>query len=265
MFTGIITCLSKILDIDKKFEDWICQVEVNFIPKIGESIAIDGICLTVTSVMINQCESSFNESFWDVQGLYDEGTLKNSMLSKNNDSSIITFVISSATRKVTNTIYWKNGSLLNTERSMQIGDRLDGHFVLGHIDCLGEIIALDAITLDSSKQSMIVDSTNKSHKLRVKLPKSLLENDQKILKNDEFSFSQFVNIFNYIVYKGSITLNGISFTINLIDLQNHFIEVNIIPHTYNNTNLQYCSLGSFLNVEFDILGKYVNTKIVNKE
>jgi len=114
----------------------------------------------------------------------------------------------------------KKGDLINIERSLKIGDRLSGHFVQGHVDDTVLCISIHAL--------------EGSHVFRFSL-------DPKYA--------------HFMVQKGSVCVHGISLTIS--DLKNDFFEVSIIPYTYQNTNLRTLKPGDFVNIEFDILGKYI--------
>ena len=114
----------------------------------------------------------------------------------------------------------KIGDLINLERSLKIGDRLSGHFVQGHVDGTSRCLAIG--TLEGS------------HVFRFGL-------------EPEYAL--------YIVQKGSVCVNGTSLTVS--DLGKDFFEVSIIPYTYQNTNLKTLNVGDLVNIEFDVLGKYI--------
>jgi len=114
----------------------------------------------------------------------------------------------------------KKDEPLNLERALTLNSRLGGHIVSGHVDCKGKLINIEKLS----------DFYN----LTFEIP----ENNSK-----------------YIVYKGSIAINGISLTIAKIT--GNIFKVAIIPHTYQNTNLKDTKIGDFVNIETDILGKYV--------
>ena len=130
------------------------------------------------------------------------------------------FYISKETLKRTNFKYLSKGDVINLERSLKFGERISGHFVQGHIDTTGQI-----------KQINII---GKSWFIKFKLNKKYMK---------------------YIIQKGSISINGVSLTISkkLID----GFEIVIIPHTLKLTNLIYLKKGSIVNIEFDVLGKYI--------
>lgn len=123
--------------------------------------------------------------------------------------------------------YWKPGDLVNLERCMSIDGRLDGHIVQGHVDQTGEILSIK--DMDGSK-----------------LMKIGYKNHEGV---------------NITVEKGSITLNGISLTV--FESNDDNFSVAIIPYTWENTNLKRLKTGDTLNLEFDILGKYVQ-KLMSK-
>lgn len=136
----------------------------------------------------------------------------------------ISFEYMPETLKLTNLGFLKKGDTVNIERSMRFGDRISGHIVLGHIDGKGEI-------LDIKKEG-------NSQVFEIKVPAK--------------------NLKKFLVYKGSVTIEGISLTVAQV-LQNSFI-VKILPYTLKHTNLKLKKKGDLLNVEFDILVKYANKK-----
>lgn len=136
------------------------------------------------------------------------------------DKNSFSVNISDETLKVTNFNMLKTGDALNLERALSLDSRLGGHIVSGHIDCLGCLISKDKI--------------GDYYNLKFKIPKDNTK---------------------YVVYKGSITIDGISLTVAQV-LEDTF-EVAIIPHTYENTVLKNLSIGDFVNIETDILGRYV--------
>ena len=120
----------------------------------------------------------------------------------------------------TNLKYWQEGARINLEPSLKLGDELGGHFVFGHVDALAELIS--------------VDQDGGSYRLKIKPPQNLMR---------------------YIAPKGSITLDGISLTVNEVEAD--CFGVNIIPHTWNHTTLSDRIEGDFLNIEIDMLARYV--------
>ncbi len=121
----------------------------------------------------------------------------------------------------TNLESWKEGDTVNIERSLQMNGRLDGHIVQGHVDTTGTCIS--------------VEEKNGSW---------------------EYSFEIDKKFAGLIIEKGSIALNGISLTI--FNVKYNGFTVAIIPYTYNHTNMQQLKAGDKVNIEFDMIGKYVN-------
>ena len=118
------------------------------------------------------------------------------------------------------------GSELNLERSMKINGRIDGHIVQGHVDDVGKCVNIE----DESNSWIFTFQIS-----------------------DKFS--------KYLVEKGSISINGVSLT--CFDIKDKFFSVAIIPHTYQNTNFNKIKTNEFVNIEFDIIGKYVD-RIIKK-
>ena len=134
--------------------------------------------------------------------------------------NILTFDVSKETMNKTNLSNWKIGNLVNLERALRVGDEIGGHFVTGHVDTV------------------------------LKLQKIIEEDGSRILYiklNDEIS--------PYIASKGSITIEGISLTVN--EVNNDYFNVNIIPFTWDNTNLSKIKVHDFVNVEIDLLSRYL--------
>ena len=140
-------------------------------------------------------------------------------LTKKNDN-ILTFDVSKETMNKTNLSDWKIGNIVNLERALRVGDEIGGHFVTGHVDTI-----LELKKIEEQEGSKI---------LYIKL-------------NDE--------ILPYIASKGSITIEGISLTVN--DVKNDYFNVNIIPFTWDNTNLRNIKVNDFLNIEIDLLSRYL--------
>ncbi|HCD09358.1 MAG TPA: riboflavin synthase [Thermoanaerobacter sp.] len=162
--------------------------------KIGDSIAVNGVCLTVTNMS--------NESF--VADVMPE------------------------TMRASNLKDLQIGSIVNLERALQVGRRMGGHIVTGHIDCVGKII-----DKRQEKNAFIF----------------------KIAINKEFT--------KYIVRKGSIAVDGISLTV--VEDGDDYFTVSIIPHTMLKTTLGYKRVGDSVNIEVDILSKYVEKLIGKKD
>ena len=134
--------------------------------------------------------------------------------------SYLSFEVSQETLLRTNLRFLKRGDRVNLERAMRADSRLDGHLVLGHVDFTARIRSFKNV--------------GEHRELVVELPA-----DYEV----------------YVVEKGSIALDGISLTINYV--REGELSINVIPHTYENTNLAFKREGDLLNVELDILGKYV--------
>ena len=134
--------------------------------------------------------------------------------------NILTFDVSKETMNKTNLSNWKIGDLVNLERALRVGDEIGGHFVTGHVDTVLEL------------QKIIEEDGSRI--LYIKL-------------NDEIS--------PYIASKGSITIEGISLTVN--EVNNDYFNVNIIPFTWDNTNLSKIKVNDFVNIEIDLLSRYL--------
>lgn len=185
MFTGIVEEVGKIQCITKNKVVVKCQLVLND-TKMGDSIAVNGVCLTVTGIS--------NASF-------------------SADISPETFNVS-ALQKL------QAGDNVNLERALPADGRFGGHIVSGHIDGVGKIIS--------------IKSNKEFYDLEIKL-----EPDEG----------------KYVVKKGSIAINGISLTV--ADIVQDKIRLAIIPHTFENTTLADSQAGDFVNVETDILSKYI--------
>ena len=192
MFTGIIEGTGKIEKIQKKTNNRSAvKITVNLGKyskglKIGQSVALNGVCLTVTNISKNKCNFE----------MIDETTKKTDL----GNLSI--------------------GSKVNIERSLKVGDRMEGHFVLGHVDGVG-----------------------------------MIKKIQKKPKEVQIWFEVSKNLSKYIVKKGSIAIDGISLTV--VDVNKNLISVCLIPHTINVTNFKLKKIGDKINIETDILGKYI--------
>jgi len=192
MFTGIVEGIGKIEKISKNTKNRSAiQMTVNLGKhakglKIGQSVALNGVCLTATKLSKSNC----------IFEMIGETTLKTDLGNL------------------------KPGDIVNIERSLKTGDRLEGHFVLGHVDGVGIIKKIQ----------------NKPKEVQVwfEVPKKLSK---------------------YVVKKGSIAVDGISLTV--VDVKNNLASVCLIPHTIEITNFKTKNVGDKLNIETDILGKYI--------
>ena len=131
------------------------------------------------------------------------------------------------TIKKTNLGSWRHGDCVNLERAMKLGDRLDGHIVQGHVDQTGTCI--------------VAQETNGSWL---------------------YTFEYDTKLNNITIEKGSITVNGVSLTV--VDSKNNQFSVAIIPYTYEHTNFKTFQVGTKINLEFDVIGKYVSRLYSNK-
>ncbi len=192
MFTGIIEEIGEISSITKSTIT-IKSKTVLEDAKLGDSIAVNGVCLTIVNLKKDKFTANVSEE----------------------------------TFKITNFSELKSGDFVNLERALSLSSRLGGHIVTGHIDTVGEIVS--------------IINKNEFYDLSVKFDK---------------------NFENYVVKKGSITINGISLTI--ADINNNSVSVAIIPHTFNNTILNTLKSKDSVNIEFDILAKYVEKNLSTK-
>lgn len=188
MFTGIIEEIGIVKNILRGENASIVVECVKVVEdvKIGDSIAIDGVCQTVTAF----------------------------------DKNSFTAQVSQETLNVTTFSKIKAGTKVNLERALTLNSRLGGHIVTGHIDGLAKV---------------------KNIQHRGEFFNIKFETEKEITK--------------YIAKKGSITINGISLTI--ADISSNEFDIAVIPQTFKNTNLNQLQIGDFVNIEVDILAKYV--------
>jgi riboflavin synthase len=193
MFAGIIEETGKVESIQAR-EDAIRLTltirKTGHDLKVGDSLAVNGCCLTVVE------------------------------MSTKGRTKIVQFDLLNETWNLTNLQYCRAGSLVNLERSLKAGGRLSGHFVTGHIDGMGKIIAWEQVGED--------------RQLQIAAPE---------------------NVMRYVIHKGSIALDGISLTVANVEREGFTIW--IIPHTFAVTALKERALGDAVNLEADMLGKYV--------
>lgn len=195
MFTGIIETLGTIQEIKKEKDNIHITIDSSITSelKIDQSVAHNGICLTVVAI-------------------------------KNNTYTVTAI---DETIKKTNLGEWQEGNLVNLERAMKLGDRLDGHIVQGHVDQTGTCIA--------------ISETNGSWL---------------------YTFEYDDKLNNLTIEKGSITVNGVSLTV--VNSKKNQFSVAIIPYTHEHTNFKNFKIGSKINLEFDVIGKYVSRLYANK-
>lgn len=188
MFTGIIESIGLIKAIQKQGENYHFTVtsEISKELKIDQSVAHNGVCLTITSC--------------------------------NNLDHKVTAI--KETIQKTNMSHWKIGQIINLERCLKIGARLDGHMVQGHVD---DTIKCSSICEEGGSWRIAFEGKNINPRL--------------------------------IVDKGSICINGVSLTV--VKVAKDFLEVAIIPYTYENTNFKELKVNNLVNIEYDILGKYI--------
>ena len=132
------------------------------------------------------------------------------------------FDVSDETREKTNFSTWKVGSLINLEKSLKVGDELGGHFVYGHVDTTAVIRSIEKI--------------NGSYKITLNLNRDFLK---------------------YFASKGSVSIDGVSLTVN--DVDEDFFTVNIIPYTWTHTSFKNYNIGTVVNIEIDILARYLES------
>ena len=192
MFTGIVETqgiVKKVIETGTNKTFWV-KSHISSKLKSDQSVAHDGVCLTVEEV---------KGSRHRVTAIAE--TLGKTILSD-----------------------WEEGSTINLERCLKINDRLDGHFVQGHIDTT--VICIDKKEKDGSW---------------------------------EFSFQFLPEFASLIVEKGSIAINGASLTVFNVNATT--FNVAIIPYTFKHTNMNLLKQGQKVNIEFDMLGKYINRKL----
>jgi riboflavin synthase len=189
MFTGIIETLGTIQEIKKENTNLHISIDspITDALKIDQSVAHNGVCLTVVAINGNQYTV----------------TAINETLEKTNLSD------------------WKVGDLVNLERAMQLGARLDGHIVQGHVDQIGV-----CVSIEEANGSWIYT----------------------------FQYDEKYN--NITIEKGSITVNGVSLTV--VNSKKNEFSVAIIPYTHEHTNFKNFKVNTKVNLEFDVIGKYVS-------
>ena len=192
MFTGIVEGIGTVNKISKNTKNR-SAIEMTIDLgkqvkglKIGQSVALNGVCLTATKLTKSKC----------------------------------LFEMIEETTKKTDLGNLKVGGVVNIERSLKVGDRLEGHFVLGHVDGVGII-------------------------------KKILKKPKEV----QVYFEIPKNLAKYVVKKGSIAIDGISLTV--VDIKKTLASVSLIPHTIEITNFHTKKVGDKVNIETDIFGKYI--------
>ena len=194
MFTGIIENLSEIKEINKEGDNLSISLisEITNELKIDQSLSHNGVCLTVVDI---------NNNIYRVTAI-KETILKSSIKE------------------------WKIGDIINIERAMKLGDRLDGHMVQGHVD-----------------QTAICTKISEEN-------------------GSWYFYFEYQRSSNLTIEKGSISINGVSLTI--VESMNNGFSVAIIPYTFDNTNFKNIKVGDLVNIEFDMIGKYIQ-KIIKAQ
>ena len=188
MFTGIIESLGKITKVkaDRGNIDFTIESEISKELKIDQSVSHNGVCLTVTEKNDN------THTVTAVKETLDKSSLKNFLVD----------------------------DLINLERAMKLGERLDGHLVQGHVDGVAKCISVSV-------------------------------NDGSWIYQFEFDIKNEM----LLIEKGSICINGVSLTV--FDIVKNTFKVTIIPYTYENTSFKKLKEGGIVNIEFDMIGKYL--------
>jgi riboflavin synthase len=188
MFTGIIETLGTIKSLEKDGENIHISVQSNITNelKIDQSVAHNGVCLTVVAIK----------------------------------DAIYTVTAIKETIDKTNLSQWKTNDIVNLERAMKLGDRLDGHIVQGHVDQI-----------------------------------ATCKNIEEANGSWYFTFEYDKNLNNITIEKGSVTVNGVSLTV--VNSKLNEFSVAIIPYTYEHTNFHGFKIGTKVNLEFDVIGKYI--------
>lgn len=189
MFTGLIEAIGKVTSCERRGAAAVLSVTTPLPSSeiaIGDSLSVNGACLTVTAKR----------------------------------EKALTFDVSPETLASTTIGNLRSGNSVNLERAMRLGDRMGGHIVTGHIDCIGKIAR--------------ISETSGNHVLEFNLPTEHAR---------------------YLITKGSVAINGISLTVNTVTQAG--FSVNIIPLTYSATTLSALKIGEEVNIETDVIGKYV--------
>jgi riboflavin synthase len=194
MFTGLVQGIGRIEHVERLAVDGGVRLTIDgsavagFRPAVGDSIALNGACMTATSV---------------------DGAR---------------FTVDVSRESLSKTAGLDGAGDVNIETSMALGDKLGGHLVAGHVDGVGEVVRFDPV--------------HESWELVVRAPRELAK---------------------YFAYKGSVAVNGVSLTVNRVDdtPQGCEFSINIIPHTFEVTTLRSLRPGSRVNLEADLIARYV--------
>ena len=194
MFTGLIEQVGNVNNIKKVNDGYLLDIltSIKFEDvKIGDSIAINGVCLTVEEI------NNHNVSFFCAKNTFN----------------------------ITNLKYIKVNDKVNIERALKLSSRLDGHILTGHVETVVEVLK--------------IEKNLNTYNFKFKLPD--------------------YNLRKYMCSKGSIGVNRISLTIAFIE--NEYFEVIVIHHTLEKTNLKYLKEKNYVNIETDIMAKYVENML----
>ncbi len=197
MFSGLVEEIGTIEQILRERDYFKITILANFIledVKVDDSIAVNGICLTVISF------TKFSFTAIAVKETIERSCLK----------------------------YFKVGDEVNLERALKVSDRLGGHIVQGHIDAIGKVSKI-----------------------------------KKLQNSNEFEIRTDQHLMKYIVFKGSIALDGVSLTV--FETGPDFFKVAIIPHTITSTIIKNWKVGSLLNIETDIIGRYLEKMVLESK
>ena len=199
MFTGLVQKIATVNSINSRHGDIqaIFSIEKEFLSSIkeGDSVSVNGVCLTAYNVTDNAFSVDISNKTLDVTTLTQLNT----------------------------------GYKVNIETSLKLNDKLGGHIVSGHVDCIAQVIELE--------------KDSRSYKLGFKL--------------------QHEKYFKYIVKKGSICVDGISLTVN--EENDEIFYVNIIPYTWDNTIMQYYKVGTMVNIEIDRMALHIEKLLNSKD
>lgn len=192
MFTGIVEKIGRVAKISLQDKNRHFFIESELAPelKIDQSVAHNGVCLTVVGI----------------------------------EGKVYEVVAIDETLQKTSLGTWQVGDRVNLERAMKLGDRLDGHIVQGHVD-----------------QTGLCHSIEDAQGSRI------------------FTFHYDLSVGNMTIEKGSITVNGVSLTV--VNSQKGVFSVAVIPYTYEHTSFHTLKVGDKVNLEFDVIGKYVLAKV----
>ena len=197
MFTGIIKAKGTITAIEQRGGDMRLSVVSDGLSwgefEIGESIAVNGVCLTAVTLRKDGFDTD----------------------------------VSTETLNVTALTNLSVGSEVNLEPAISLGERLGGHLVSGHVDCMGTVTSLE--------------SDARSIRLAIEIPKEYAR---------------------YVAKKGSVCVDGVSLTIN--EVSGKLFELNIIPHTADVTIIGNYSVGTVVNIEVDLLARYLE-RLISKD